>query len=273
MDAPNRSDWKRQLGSAALTIGIVAVLVALQTIHEFQADLGRDSVGLYFSEALYLFLPIGAALLAGQLARLDVRALAVATAIITLVMVGQDFLPPSEITAYKRGFVYGETADDWDLRDQGDVIRWAEGGALPVVTGYLTGRIDEINVDALPVAEGARSVQVAWSLFKVGYLLAPFIAVGFVVALRTWIARNLRFRTRGSERVFHVAVSWIVGPLVPLFLLQVNDLAVFWAFAQFGLPVILLPPVAFAVAAALGWRAGIRAERRAAYLDASPVQD
>jgi hypothetical protein len=273
MNEPTRVEWRRQLGSVALTLGVIAVLVALQTIHEFNADLRRDAAGLYFSEALFLFLPIGAALLAGQLARLDMRALAVTTAAITVMMIGQDFLPASELTSFKRGLVYQASADYWTITDQGDVLRWAEGGALPVVVTYLSGGLPAADEEGVPIPEGAPRIQAAWSLFKAGYLFAPFIAVGFVVAIRTWIGANLRFRTRSSERIFHVAVSWVVGPLVPLFLLEVNDLALFWALEQFGLASALIPPIAFGIAAGFGWRAGIRAERRTAFIHAGSVRE
>ena len=271
MSRPTSSGRTRRFGPALLTLGLIAVLVGLQVAHALTDGTDRDGVALFFFESLFLFVPIGAGLFAGQMARLDIRALGIVTAALTILMIGQDFLPPSDITQEKRALAYRPATGDWDVQETWDLVRWAEGGSIPLVAAYVSGDLPAADQVELPIPAGHPRIQLAWSLFKVGYLFAPFIAVGFVVAIRTWGERNVRFRTRSAERLFNVGVAWIVGPLIPLLFLVILDRSVMWALEIFGLGSILIPPIALASAAAFGWRTGLRAERNAAYLDDIPL--
>ena len=71
MSAERETTSKRMLGPGALTIVLLVILVGLQTLTELGAAADGDAVWLYFSESLFNMLPIAAALLAGQIARLD----------------------------------------------------------------------------------------------------------------------------------------------------------------------------------------------------------
>jgi hypothetical protein len=276
MSGDRRAGSGRLLGSGLLTVVLLLVLVGLQTLTELGATSNRDAAWLYFTESLFIVLPIAAALLAGQVARLDMRALAVACALITLLMVGQDFLPPSGLTTSKRHLAFMPLTQEWAVLpvvDARDGLRWTEGGAFPLVVGYLTGRAPHADVEQEIYLDSAPRMQVAWAMFKFGYLFGPFIVVGFVAAIRVWVQRHVRFRTRSSERLFAFIVSWVVGPLVLGFLVFVGERTMSWGVGPWGPPAILIPYLVFGVTAGFGWVAGIRAQRTAAYLDDIPVDE
>ena len=273
MNDENRTSIRRLFGPGLLTVALLAVLVSLNTLTEFAGEATPDAIWLYATESLFTFLPIAAALLAGQVARLNMKSLAAACALITALMVAQDFLPPSELTATKRDLVYVPVSDEWTVRETFDLIRWTEGMSFPLVAAYVTGNVPEANVRAASLPEGAARIQVAWAMFKFGYLLAPFVVVGFVVATRVWLRRNVRFRTRSRERVFAFLVSWLVGPIVLFVLVFAGVRTVMWGVGPWGPGAILIPYVVFGSTAAFGWLAGIRAQRAQEYIDAVPVDE
>ena len=191
-------------------------------------------------------------------------------------MVAQVFLPPSELTATKRDLVYLPLSQEWAVQEVltlRDGLRWTEGGSFSLVAGYFTGRTPHADTEEERYSDVAPRIQVAWAMFKFGYLFGPFIVVGFVVAVRVWVQRHVRFRTRSSERLFAFVVSWVVGPLVLGLLVFVGSRTMMWGVGPWGPPAILIPYIVFGSTAAFGWLAGIRAERAAAYLDDIPVEE
>lgn len=255
------------VGRAVAVAGcLIAVLVSLDVVYGLRNGLDGDAV-LYVLERLYFFLPFAAALIVGQLRPGSVR-LAIGVCLgATVLMAVQDFAPARESTVLKRTFGYNELDAVWaDRQMTGGLLNAAEGGSFKVVLDYASGRLERADLTADVYRETSVRLQVSYGLWKLGYLLAPFAAIGAVLGTRAWVGRNLRARTRAAERLVLFVLAWIVGPVTAVGLMRLTD-NMRIAVVQSGyLPLILLPPLGISVAAAFGWRA---AARQDALLDAA----
>ncbi|MDT8368960.1 MAG: hypothetical protein RQ745_07105 [Longimicrobiales bacterium] len=261
------------LGRAvALTLALVAALVALDLWTTLR--LGRqDEPLLYVLERLFTFLPLGAALVVGQARRLSMRSALVVCLAATALMAAQDLAPPGETTVRKREVMYSRLEGVWTEVAGPDLTRWVEGRTLPIGLAYLAGRIPQAGLTFEGYGEASPRLHVTYGLMKLAYLLAPFVAIGFVLGARAWAHRNLMFRTRGGERTLLFVVAWAVGPAAATLVAGVTDAVQRNLLIEGPLALILLPAATLAAIAALGWRAAAREAAETAEVLALPGRD
>lgn len=251
-------DRDRSVGRAVgLTLALLGAIVALDAWVALRFGLDRD-VGLYVLERAAYFLPIGAALVVGQVRRATPRLAAAVCIAATLTMVLQDVAPASEATVLKRQIGFNQLDGTWAERREPNLTGGTEGRTLPIALDYALGRIPEADLRFRGYAEDSPRLHVTYAFWKLGYLLAPFVAIGFVLGARTWVARNLRARTRGAERTILFVLAWVVGPIGAVMVAQTTETFRENILIRGPLPLILLPPLSLSVIAALGWRAAVR---------------
>jgi hypothetical protein len=244
------------LATALLSTLIVGVLAWLDMGTQQQGQ--RGSALLFYFESVFTFLPIAAGLVAAQTRRVSLRALIAVVVVTTGLMVAQDFLPPSELTSEKREVVYMPLTARWEPQST-MLVRWQEGGTLRIVTDYALGRFDRLDQPP-PYGEAEQVLHVTYGVMKLGYLLLPFVIVGFVLGVRRWIAHNVMFRTRSGERLFFFVIAWVLAPAVPLIVWTISDMTrSFVTTAGWSLWAVASPYLVFAVLAALAWKGAVKA--------------
>jgi len=245
--------------AVASTGALIAALAALDLWFAVGNGLEAD-FGLYLLERLFFLLPIGAALLVGQAPATSLRGAVLVCLATTLAMAAQDLAPARESTVGKRTVAYNPLDGTWAARNVESLIRAAEGGSFRLIYDHATGALEGAAETSEAYPETSPRLQVTYAFWKLGYLLAPFAAIGAVLGTRAWVRANLRARTRNAERVLLFALTWVVGPGTAVILATSADILRGVVLMRGPLPLILLAPVGIATTAAFGWGAAARQE-------------
>lgn len=259
----------RAIASTAL---LLVAVVLLDSAGAYRSGMA-GSYWVYALEQVFFFLPFGAALVVGQVRRVPVRT-ALMICLTTMLLMGmQDLAPPSDRTATKRALAFNPLDGVWAERSLVDLTRSSEGQSFSVLVAYASGALPEADDTAESYSEASPRLHVSYALWKLGYLLAPFAAIGAVLGSRAWVRRNLRARTRGAERTLLFVLAWVVGPATAALLAQATDVMRGAVIPAGYLPLILAVPAGFAFAAAFGWRAAAHQDALLDAADALPETD
>ncbi len=247
---------RRAWGSIGLAVGLTLVLAGLDAASS--RGMSATARLLYMGESLFVFIPITTAVVAGQILRMSPRKAGAIAVIATLAMVGIDFLPPSNEVRRADRLVATAASGGFEETPM-PVQQWVRGGGIVVSLRYLTGQIPEAEERAVVYPPDSAPWSVGNALFKLAYLLTPFIGIGFVLGSQRWIDQNLMFRSRNAERVFLFGSAWIVGPLTVVLVGYFTSVVRDYSLISYQtLLLVLLPAILFSVVAAFGWRAAAR---------------
>ncbi len=256
MSGRTGGDDRRAWGSIGLAVGLTLLLAGLDAASVRSiSPAGRL---LYLGESLFVFLPITAAVVAGQFVHVSRRRAAVILAFTTLAMIAIDFAPPSRQPREQTGLGIAPGSAGFEEITV-PVKRWVRGGGIVVSFRYLTGQIPEAQERSVIYPRDSAPWSVGNALFKLAYLFTPFIGIGFVLGSQRWIGRNLLFRSRNAERVFLFSSAWIVGPLAVVLAGYFTSFVRDYSLISYQtLMLVLAPAILFSVVASFGWRAAAR---------------
>ncbi|MGB7213260.1 MAG: hypothetical protein WBC97_11625 [Gemmatimonadales bacterium] len=150
-------------------------------------------------------------------------------------------------------------------------------GVLQRSVALLRGRVEPgdlqpwppkqaVNSGFTPITDAATIVRIeAASTFgELQNFFLPFIDIGLVLGITSWVTRRARFERQRDARVLRVVAAWVVVLYAEKFLqgsIETRNYYVSWGHEAFLW--LYAPLIPVAVLAVLGWRAAARTAREA----------
>ncbi|HET7023666.1 MAG TPA: hypothetical protein VFI39_00495 [Gemmatimonadales bacterium] len=169
-------------------------------------------------------------------------------------------------------------APTWPLRAESFPLRLDDTtGVLQRSVALLRGQVQPGDLQPWPPKQesnsGLKTIRDAGTIVRIeaartleefqGFFL-PFINIGLVLGITSWVTRRARFERQRDARVLRVVAAWVTVLYTGIFLTSWMQAQNFYVSSEYGAFFWLYAPLLpVAVLAGFGWRSAARTAREA----------